>query len=156
MKVLIVHKTYKGGVGVHVKEISNELRKKGIQVDEVTRNEDLKFTSFFTSYFKLRDLYKKWSKEYDIIHTHDWSITYPATKSNINNLVATFHAFPTNLVASYFQNFCISNLNERAIVVSPSMKRKYRRATYIPNGVNLNLFRPIENKKREKNLPKSS
>lgn len=137
----MVHKTYKGGVAVVVKETSRELRKLGIKVDEITRNEDLKILSFTKSYFKLKSLFKKWSQEYDVIHTHDWSITYPAIKADVKNLVATFHAFPTNYAAKIFQNYCIRNLKSRAIVISPNMKRVYKNSTYIPNGVNLKIFK---------------
>lgn len=152
MKVLMVHKTYKGGVAVHVKEISEGLRRKGVEVSEITRNEDLGLTSFFTSYPKMKEVFKEWGRKYDIIHAHDWSIAYPAIKSGIKNLVATFHAFPTNFFASFFQNNCIKKLNERAIVVSPSMKRNYKNATYIPNGVNLNFFKKVKTIKRNKLL----
>jgi len=152
MKVLMVHKTRIGGVAIHVKEISEELRKKGIEVEEITRNEDLKLTSFWKSYFKMKTLFKKWSKEYDIIHCHDWSITYPALKANIKNLVATFHGFPLNIVANYFENYCIKKLREKAIVVSPNMKKIYKTSTLIPNGVNLSIFKKYEDIERIKNL----
>jgi glycosyltransferase involved in cell wall biosynthesis len=149
MKVLMVHKTSKGGVAVHVKEVARELRKMGIEVKEISRNEDLGITSFVKSYFKMRELFKKWSREYDIIHTHDWSIAYPAIKAKIKNLVATFHAFPTNFIANYFQTYVIRKLKSRAIVVSPRMKKYYVEATCIPNGVNLNFFRPLKVKREE-------
>jgi glycosyltransferase involved in cell wall biosynthesis len=152
MRVLMVHKTRKGGVAIHVKEISRELRKRGIKVDEITRNEDIKSRNFSESYAKMKKLFSRWSKEYDIIHCHDWSITYPALKSNIKNLVATFHAFPTNPVALFFENYCINNLSYRAIVISPKMKRVYENATLIPNGVNLSIFKKYKNIKRVKNL----
>jgi glycosyltransferase involved in cell wall biosynthesis len=152
MKVLMVHKTRKGGVAIHVKEISRELRKIGIKVDEITRNEDIKLGNFFESYAKMKKLFSRWSKEYDIIHCHDWSIAYPALKANIKNLVATFHAFPTNPVALFFENYCINNLSYRAIVISPKMKRVYENATLIPNGVNLSIFKKYKNIKRVKNL----
>jgi glycosyltransferase involved in cell wall biosynthesis len=152
MKVLMVHKTYKGGVAVYVKEVSRELRRNGLIVEEITRNEDLKIRSFQKSYFKMKSLFKKWSKEYDVIHTHDWSITYPAIKANAKNLIATFHAFPTNPVAKFFQNYCIKKLSNRAIVVSPKMKESYRNSTFISNGVNLKIFKKCENIKRNSNL----
>jgi glycosyltransferase involved in cell wall biosynthesis len=152
MKVLMVHKTRIGGVAIHVKEISSELRKIGIKVDEITRNEDLELRSFLHSYTKMKKLFSKWSKEYDIIHCHDWSITYPALKANIKNLVATFHGFPLNIVANYFENYCIKKLREKAIVVSPKMKKIYKNATLIPNGVNLSIFKKYRNIKRLKNL----
>jgi len=152
MRVLMVHKTRKGGVAIHVKEISRELRKRGIKVDEITRNEDIKSRNFFESYAKMKKLFSRWSKEYDIIHCHDWSITYPALKSNIKNLVATFHALPTNPIASFFENYCIKNLSYRAVVISPKMKRVYKEATLIPNGVNLSIFKKYKNIKRVKNL----
>lgn len=152
MKVLIVHKTYRGGVAVHVKEISRDMRKRGIKVDEITRNEDLKMLSFRKSFFKMKKMFEKWSSEYDVIHVHDWSIAYPALKANKKNIVATFHAFPTNVVARYFENYCIRKLKSNAIVISPSMKKIYKNTTYIPNGVNLQIFKKNPSVKREKNL----
>jgi glycosyltransferase involved in cell wall biosynthesis len=152
MKVLMVHKTRIGGVAIHVKEISRELRKRGIKVDEITRNEDIKLGNFFGSYSKMKKLFSRWSKEYDIIHCHDWSIAYPALKANIKNLVATFHALPTNPIASFFENYCIKNLSYRAIVISPKMNKVYKEATLIPNGVNLSIFKKYKNIKRIKNL----
>ncbi|MFH8093037.1 MAG: glycosyltransferase family 4 protein [Candidatus Aenigmatarchaeota archaeon] len=152
MRILMVYKTYKGGVAVHVKEVSRELERKGIEVSGITRNEDLGLSSFFSSYFKLRKLFVKWSKKYDIIHTHDWSITYIALRSGIKNVIATFHGFPTNFIAKYFENYCINSLGNRAIVVSPFMKRKYKRSTYIPNGVDLTFFKPLKEVERKKLL----
>ena len=148
----MVHKTYYGGVAIHVKEVSNELKKHKISTEEITRNEDLNLKSFITSYFKIKSLAKNWSKNYDIIHSHDWSITYPIIKAGVKNLVASFHAFPTNPIANYFENYCIKKLGKFAIVVSPLMKRVYKNATYIPNGVNIKLFKPNPNIKRERLL----
>lgn len=152
MKVLMVHKTYKGGVSVHVKSIFKELLKRGFEVHEITRNEDLRFNSFICSYWKLKKLFGVWSLEYDIIHAHDWSIVFPGVQSNLKNLVGTFHALPTNPLAKYFEDKSIKKLGRRAIVVSPKMKRIYHNATLIPNGVDLNLFKPLKNVKRERLL----
>jgi len=146
------HKKREGGVSIHVKEVSRELKKMGFRVDEITRNEDLRLTSFFTSYHRMKLLFKKLSRKYDVIHCHDWSIAYPALKASIKNLVATFHAFPTNPVAKIFEDYCINQLSFRAIVISPRMKRIYNNATLIPNGVNLSIFRKLESIRRVKNL----
>lgn len=110
MKILIVHKTHKGGVAVNVKEIKKELERRGIIVDEITRNEDLKLSSFKKSYFKMKSLFKKWSGEYDVIHVQDWSIAYPAVRAKIQNAVATFHGFPTNIIANFSRNIVLKNL----------------------------------------------
>ena len=152
MKVLMVHKTYRGGVAIHVKEVSRELKKKGIKVKEITRNEDLKYRSFYTSYWRMRKLFRKWSYKFDVIHCHDWSIAYPGVRERIKNMIATFHGLPTNFLAKYFEDYCIKRLRDRAIVISPKMKRVYREATYIPNGVNLKFFKPVKSVEREELL----
>jgi glycosyltransferase involved in cell wall biosynthesis len=144
MRILFVYVTRTGGVATYIKEISAELNKIGVEVQEITRNEDLRTASFGKSYLKLKRLAEIWSKEFDIIHAHDWSICYPLLK--IKNLVCTFHGFGTNPLAKAFENYCIWRLGKRAIVVSPRMKAKFPRATAIMEGVDLVAFRPFKKK----------
>lgn len=153
MRILLLHKTRKGGVGVYVRYVKKELEKEGHTVVEVTRNEDLNVDSFMKSIGTLRKRARLWKTEFDIIHANDWSIVFPLLLEGTENLVATFHAFPTNPAARVFQDYCIRKLKGRAIVISPSMKKKYKGATYIPNGVDLALFRRI--KKRAKDSLKA-
>jgi len=143
MKILMLHTQKTGGVAIHVSEILNELRKRNFSVDEITRDDDLKIDSFAQSYFKLKKLGKKWSKDYDLIHAHDWSIVYPLLRGGVKNVVATFHALPTNPLARIFQDYCIKKLGKNAIVISPKMHRRYTSATLINNGVNLTFFKKL-------------
>jgi|GEM_PF-3512977 len=148
MRILLLHKTRKGGVGVYVRYVKKELEKEGHTVVEVTRNEDLEVTSFTKSIGILKKRTKLWKTEFDIIHANDWSIVFPLLREGAENLVATFHALPTNPVAKIFQDYCVKKLKERAVVISPFMKKEYKKATYIPNGVDLALFK--RNRKRTK------
>jgi len=150
MRVLMIHKTKKGGVAIHVKNVKRELEKKGIEVVEITRNETLRISSFIKSYHKLKHLYTKWSKEYDIIHAHDWSIAYPAVRANIPNLVVTLHGFATNPIGDIFEKIIIKKLKWKVIVVSPAMLKKFPDATYLPNGIDLKNFKKKENISRKR------
>lgn len=141
MDVLLVHKTKIGGVAVHVKYLKKYLERKGFEVKEITRNEDLKMDSLVKSYQRMKDLFKRWEKDYDVIHAHDWSIALPAVRAGIKNLVVTLHGLPTNFVAKYFNDYIVKKLKNRVIVVSPYMLKRYPYATYIPNGVDLEVFK---------------
>ncbi|BBL45437.1 glycosyl transferase group 1 [Nanobdella aerobiophila] len=152
MRVLFVEKAKIGGVNIHIEYVKKELEKRGTEVDVITRNEDLKLPSFISSYRKLKELYEKWSKEYDIIHAHDWSIAYPAVKANIKNLIVTLHGSPANPLAKYFEDHIVKKLGKRVVVISPKMLKKYPETTYIPNGVDLDLFKRYENIERENYL----
>lgn len=142
MKVLLVHKTKVGGVSVHVREVKRQLARSGVRVNEVTRVEGLSAKSFLESYGKMKRFFSEHGPEYDVVHAHDWSIAYPALRAGLKNLVATFHGFPTHPIARAFEDYCIKRLGKRAVVISPTMKRRYPDATYIPNGVDLKLFKP--------------
>ncbi len=144
MRILLIHKTKRGGVAVHVRYLKEYLEKKGHEVAEITRNEDLKLTSFAKSYSKLKELYRKWSSEYDVIHAHDWSIAYPGVKSGIKNLIATFHGLPTSPIAKYFEDYSVKELGRRAVVISPYMLKYYPEAQYIPPAVDPDVFRRME------------
>lgn len=150
MKVLMVHKTRIGGVSAHVSDLKKELIKQKFKVDEVSRVEDLGFGGFLSSYFKMKKFFRKMSSKYNVIHVHDWSLAYPAIKSGIKNLVCTFHGFPTHFIAKIFQNYCIKKLDSRAVVVS--LKMVVNGANYIPNGVDLNLFKASKKFRRDMNL----
>lgn len=141
MNILHLHKTRRGGVAIHVSYVKSELEDSSHDVDEISRNEDLDSDSFLRSYHLLQEESKAWSDDYDVIHAHDWSLAFPLIRAGVKNLVATFHAFPTNPVARLFQDYAISRLGPRAVVISPKMKLRYQDASYIPNGVDLKLFR---------------
>jgi glycosyltransferase involved in cell wall biosynthesis len=137
MKILMLYKTKTGGVARYVYEVKKQLIKHGYDVIEITRNEELNKRSFLLSFKVLREIKKI---KVDVIHTHDWSITYPVL--GYKNLVATFHGLPTNPIAKLFQDYSIFRLKEKAIVVSPKMKKAYPMSTLILEGVDLNEFRP--------------
>jgi len=143
----MVEKTRIGGVHMHVRSVANELRRLGFDVDIITRVEDLGQPHFIQSYQYMKKFFSKLAQEYDVVHAHDWSIAYPAVRAGINNLIATFHGFPRHLFAEFFQNAAVSMLGNRAVVVSPKMLLKYACATYIPNGVDVNIFKRINTAK---------
>jgi glycosyltransferase involved in cell wall biosynthesis len=140
MKILMVHKTRVGGVARYVYEVKKKLERKGHSVNEVTRLEDLKRKRFWQAVVPLR----KTAGEYDVVHSHDWSIAIGLL--GLENHVATFHGFPTNPFAFVMQNRCIKVMGKRAIVVSPRMKRRYKNATMIVEGVDLEEFKPKKKK----------
>lgn len=142
MRILMVEKTRVGGVHVHVSSVAKELRKLGHEVNIITRVEDLGFSSFVDSYSAMKKFFAKKAQQYDIIHAHDWSIVYPAIRAGVGNLVATFHGLPTTFIAKYFQDTAIRALGSRAVVISPRMLITYPSATYVPNGIDPNIFLP--------------
>ena len=76
MKILTALIRRKGGVGNSNNELSKELRKKGYQVDVLSREDDLKIFTFKGSIFPIRKEIRKLMKKnnYDIIYTQDYSL----------------------------------------------------------------------------------
>ena len=79
MKILIVLLKFSGGVGRANTEIANALRKKGHEVDILSREDDLKKHSLIRGIFPLRKEIKKLmrGKNYDVIYTQDYICALP-------------------------------------------------------------------------------
>ena len=77
MRILILLKTWPGGVGGGVKNIIEEFRKLDHNVEVIAREEDLKIHSFLKSILKIRKIIRESVENYDIIFTQDWSLAFP-------------------------------------------------------------------------------
>jgi glycosyltransferase involved in cell wall biosynthesis len=153
MKILVVLKRCRGGVGVVINTISKILEEEGHSVDVISREDDLKKYSLFKSFFFLRKTLKKLvkEKEYDIIYTQDWSLTLP--------MIFPYHLFKD-------KHFCCFHGNEEGISgflqlmtgrimkgnlisVGDPVKKKFPLSHLIYNGIDMKKFSPL-NKKRTK------
>jgi len=133
----------KGGVWRYVSEISKALKKKGVDVEILSRDEDLK-TNFFGSFLKLRKAIRR--KKYDVLMAEDWSIALPLLGTK--NLFCTFNALSPNFPANLLQKFVYILLKDKVIVVSEYLKKFFPRAHVVEEGVNLDFFKPKRTNKK--------
>jgi glycosyltransferase involved in cell wall biosynthesis len=168
MKILIVLRKLKGGVGRANTEMAESLRKLGHKVDILSREDDLKIYSLFPSIFPLRKKIKQLMKKknYDIIYTQDYTIAIPLlfpnkifwkkhfccfcgikTKENID-------FFKGRYKLKFFYNFHIllqrltaKKMGKKLVVIGDKLKKTFPKATLIYRGVNTNQFKPLKKKR---------
>ena len=149
MKILIVLKKSRGGVGFANKRLSKALEKRGHTINIFSREEDLKSHSFIGSLFKMRKYLKNIEKEYDIIYTQDWSLALPLLfpwpiikKKHFCNFCGN-QVGPTKI----FQNFVGAIIKKRLVVVGDSIQKRFPSSKLVYRGVNLKEFRPLKKKR---------
>ena len=147
MKILMVLTRWKGGVGGSVKEIKNELERKGHKVEVISREEDLggKFNEggLLKTFSKLRKEVDK--REYDILYTQDWGCALPLLffKSHY----CCFHGHQTGKT-KHLQNIVGRYLGRNLIVVGDSLKDKFPKSNLIYNGVDLIKFHDLKKERK--------
>ena len=159
MKMLIVLLRLKGGVGRANTEIAEVLRKKGWEVDFLSREDDLKIFSLLKSFFTLKKRVKELMKKrnYDIIYTQDYSCALPllfpfpiswkkhfccfcGVKSGIHpELVQWHHKFLQRLVGKI--------MNKKLVVIGDQLKEIFPNSKLIYRGVNIEKFKPLKKKR---------
>ncbi len=155
MKILILLKRWKGGIGTYVLEVSNELKKQGHHVDVISREDDLKKFSVWGSVSVLRkkvtDMMKK--EKYDILYTQDWSLALPFFFPIPIFRKKHFCGFGGIQVgkASLLQKIVGKLLGKNLISYGDPVKKAFPLSKQIFNGVNLEKFKPIKKIKRIKN-----
>lgn len=152
MKILIILKKWKGGVGVVVKSIKTEFESRGHEVICISREEDLKCFSSVKNLFWLRKKYKKIveGEMPDIIYTQDWSMALPLLFPYEILKKKHFCCFHGNQLGKtrFIQKIIGRKIGKRLFVVGDSLKKRFPDATLVYNGVDLNLFKPL-NKRRD-------
>jgi len=152
MKILIFLKKWPGGVGVVVNSIKKELEKRGHKVICISREDDLKCYSSIKNLFWLRRKYKEIIKKENpnIIYTQDWSLALP--------LLFPFRVFKEKHYCCFhgnqigktkqIQTIIGKILKNKLTVVGDSLKKRFPKSNLVYNGVDLDLFKPL-NKKRD-------
>ena len=160
MKILIVLLRLRGGVGRANNGMADALRKRGHEVDLLSREDDLKIFSFFKSIFPLRKKIKELVKKnnYSIIYTQDYSCALPL-----------FLPFPIYW-RKHFCCFCGTKkgkskgqlrhkiiqkivgriMGKKLVAIGDSIHKRFPKSTKIYRGINFKEFKPI--KKRRKCL----
>lgn len=152
MRILILLKTWPGGVGGGVKNVIKELEKLGHQVNVIAREEDLKIYSFLKSIFIIRKIIKDKGKNYDIIYTHDWSLAFPLFFPLPIYRKKHFCMFHGNQFGfgRILQNITGRMMEKRLLVIGDSLKKRFKKSNLVYAGVNLTQFKPLG--KKRKNL----
>lgn len=152
MKILILLKRWKGGVGVVVNSIKKELESRGHKVICISREEDLKCFSSVKNLFWLRKEYKKIIKKENpnIIYTQDWSMALPLLFPFRIFKKKHFVCFHGNQLGKtkLIQKIIGKIMEKRLFVVGDSLKKRFPKSNLVYNGVDLDLFKPL-NKKRD-------
>jgi glycosyltransferase involved in cell wall biosynthesis len=147
MKILIILKTWPGGVGAVVQNVITEFEKRGHIVKTISRQEDLKIKSFVKSIIPLRRKVKELMEKenYDIIYTQDWSLALPFLF--MKKHFCMFHGIQPGWIR-ILQDFVGKIMNKRLAVVGPNLKKRFPKASLIYNAVDFDMFKS-QHKKRD-------
>jgi len=153
MRVLFVSSgNSKEGISPIIKNQGASLKRKGIEIDFFTiKGKGIK------GYLKNIPLIRNIGKEkYDIIHVHYSLSAFATTLSGISPLVVSLMGSDINSGRSFYRIIRIFNriFWKRVIVKSKDMKNKLdlKNMEIIPNGVDLQKFKPVSVKKAVKYL----
>lgn len=154
MKVLILLKKKFGGVGTYVLNVKKILEKKGHKVTVIAREEDLGICSLLNSIFKIRKkvIQLEEKNRFDVIYTQDWSIAFPLLfpyPIYKHKHFCCFHGREVLFFSKVLQNIVGKIMNTKLITVGPLLKRKFQNSSLIYEGVDLEMFRPLENVERK-------
>jgi len=160
MKILIVLRKLKGGIGRANTEIANALEKKGHKVDILSREDNMKIFSLISSIFPLRKKIKQFMKKenYDVIYTQDYSMAIPllipypifwkihfccycGTKKwrHSGIFFQGHHTIVQKIIGRI--------MRKKLVSIGDGIHRKFPKSTKIYRGINLKMFKPL-NKKR--------
>jgi glycosyltransferase involved in cell wall biosynthesis len=151
MKILIFLTKWRGGVGVVVNSIKEELEKRGHEVIGISREEDFKCNSLVRNLSGLRKRYKQLIRKErpDVIYTQDWSMAFPLLFPFPIFKKKHYCCFHGNQLGNskFIQSIVGRIMGERLIVVGDSLKKRFPKSDKVYNGVDLEKFKPL-NKKR--------
>ncbi len=159
MKMLIILLRLKGGVGRANTEIAEVLRKKGWEVDFLSREDDLKIFSLLKSFFPLRKKVKQLMKKrnYDVIYTQDYScaltLLFPfpifwgkhfccfcGVKSGKHPELEQRHQ-------KFLQRLVGKIMGRKIVVIGDQLKAIFPKSKLIYRGVNINKFKTLKKKR---------
>ncbi|MEX0919949.1 MAG: glycosyltransferase [Candidatus Pacearchaeota archaeon] len=161
MKILIILRKLKGGVGRANTEIANALRKKGHKVDILSREDDLKIYSLAKSIFPLRRKIRKLMKEknYDIIYTQDYSMAIPLLfprpifwKKHFCCFCGTKKWIQPDAFTGHhriIQKIVGVMMGRKLVSIGDGIHKRFPKSTKIYRGVDFKKFRPL-GKKRDR------
>ncbi len=168
MKILIVLLRLNGGVGRANIEIAQELRKRGHEVDILSREDDLKKYSLNKGFFLIRNKIRQLmnEKNYNIIYTQDYSCSLPLLFPYPifwKRHFCCFCGVKTTEDMEFFQGSYKSRfsyyyhiflhrtigkiMGKKLIVIGDRLKEMFPKSTLIYRGVNLNKFKPLRKKR---------
>lgn len=157
MKVLFISSTTKKGIpSPLIVNQAESIKSEGVDVDFFSIKEK-GIKGYIKSIFKLRKFVKK--RSYDIYHAHYGLSAIVATFAGLKPLVVSLMGSDVKeggwqlklikLMKKYYWKATIAKSNELANIVGSN------KVSIIPNGVNIELFHPIDQNKAKKalNLP---
>lgn len=152
MKILVLIKKWKGGVGSYVRSIKPLLEKKGFYVKVISREDDLKIFSLWKSIFPIRTLVKRLMKKekFDIIYTQDWSMAFPLLfpfPIFKNKHFCCFHGNERRILSRILQEITGKIIEKKLFVVGPTIKKRFKKAVLNYEASDLSLFKPIHSKR---------
>ena len=152
MKVLIVSSGNRGKTSPFVKDQIKSLEKIGIEISQYL----IKGKGVIGYLSNLKLLRKKIiSGDYDLLHAHYGLSGLLANLQMKIPVVTTFHGSDINIRKNIFFSYISSRLSNQNIFVHPSQPKKLRfkgEINIIPCGVNLEIFKPIDNKTAREKL----
>lgn len=148
---------WKGGVGTVIKNVKKQLEEKGHEVDIISREDDLQIYSFRKSVNLIRQLVKKKNENYnyDIIYTHDWSMTFPLlfpTRLFKEKHYCQFHGVQFGKVSSWFQSYVGKEMYNKLIVNREDQLERFPKSSLIFNGLDRDLFKQLKIKRIENSV----
>jgi len=147
MKILIVILRHKGGVGNANRELARCLRKRGHQVDILSREDDLNIYGMLDGLIPLREKIIELEQQniYDIIYTNDYSMTL--------SLLFPYHIYKNKHICCFcgyklrdrgihhvLQHFVGWKMGKNLVVIGDNIKEKFPKATTIYRGINFDKF----------------
>ncbi len=141
MRILICSNELTGGVGRVVDETKQELIDRGHEVVSCERR-DIGTFNFFEGFKEVRRFIRKAMKEYNIVYLQDWSIALPCVGLK-GSVYCCFHGINPSLVGRVLQRVVAWGFKGRLIVVSENLRRTFRGAFVVNNGVNTKVFRDL-------------
>ena len=142
MKILILIKKWKGGVGRVISSIKPLLEKEGHEVKVISREDDLKCYSLKDSIRGLNILVN--NEDYDILYTQDWSMALPLIFKR--NHYVCFHGLETQ--NRFLQKLVYKLKSNKTIVVGDKLKEAYPNSRIVYNGVDKTKFKDLHNERK--------
>ncbi|MEK6840547.1 MAG: glycosyltransferase [Nanoarchaeota archaeon] len=154
MNILLLVKERKkagfGGVETLLKNISEEFKKRGHEIDIISRNDDLRLKNTIRSVFpmrkRIREIMRK--KNYDVIYTQDWNMAlpllfpYPLYRKKHFTF---FHA--TQQGKALPIQFVVGALMKKRLLTGDRANQKRYGAKLIATSVDMNRFKPLHKKR---------
>ena len=150
MKILIILKKSRGGVGFANKRLAKAFKKLGHDIKIISREEDLGKKSLINSIYGVRRYIKNIQVNFDIIYTQDWSLAFPLIFPYPIYFKKHFCCFCGNQpgIGKLFQQIIGQVFGKKLIVNGDSIKKRFPKANLIYRGIDFEEFKPLKKKRR--------